>query len=79
MITIDHYSAVKTCIMIKMAKMDNRVPRQNDTVTVDGRTGSFAVIGIDSNQQDRRTKRHVNPVPCLQHTVGDHLLHWLKP
>jgi hypothetical protein len=31
-----------------MAKFEARVPKQNDTVTVAGRTGSFAVIGIDA-------------------------------
>jgi hypothetical protein len=31
-----------------MANLETRVPKQNDTVTVEGRTGSFAVIGIDA-------------------------------
>ena len=40
--------AVKTCIMLDMANLETRVPKQNDTVTVEGRAGSFAVIGIDA-------------------------------
>jgi hypothetical protein len=31
-----------------MAKFEPRVPKQSDTIMVAGRTGSFAVIGIDS-------------------------------
>ena len=31
-----------------MASLENRTPMQNDTVTVEGRTGRFAVIGIDA-------------------------------
>jgi hypothetical protein len=31
-----------------MLSLEDRVPKQNDTVTVEGRTGSFVVIGIDA-------------------------------
>lgn len=31
-----------------MANLETRVPKHNDTVTVEGRTGSFAIIGIDA-------------------------------
>jgi hypothetical protein len=31
-----------------MAILETRVPKQNDTVKVEGRTGSFVVIGIDA-------------------------------
>jgi len=31
-----------------MANLETRVPKHNDTVTVEGRAGSFAVIGIDA-------------------------------
>jgi hypothetical protein len=47
-VTIDHYSAVNNRILFEMASLENRAPKQNDTVTVAGRTGSFAVIGIDA-------------------------------
>jgi hypothetical protein len=38
----------KNCILFEMASLENRAPKHNDTVTVEGRTGSFAVIGIDA-------------------------------
>jgi hypothetical protein len=31
-----------------MANLENRIPKQNDSVTVEGRKGRFLVIGIDS-------------------------------
>jgi hypothetical protein len=31
-----------------MAIVETRTPKHNDTVTVEGRTGSFAVIGVDA-------------------------------
>jgi hypothetical protein len=31
-----------------MAILENRIPKQNDTVTVEGQTGSFVIIGIDA-------------------------------
>jgi hypothetical protein len=31
-----------------MTSPENRVPKQNETVTLEGRTGRFSVIGIDS-------------------------------
>ena len=31
-----------------MAILENRIPKQNDTVTVEGHTGSFVIIGIDA-------------------------------
>ena len=31
-----------------MASLENRAPKHNDTVTVEGRTGIFTVIGIDA-------------------------------
>jgi hypothetical protein len=31
-----------------VTSLENRVPKQNDTVTVAGRTGRLFVIGIDS-------------------------------
>ena len=34
-----------------MANLETRVPKQNDTITVAGRTGSFAVIGIDTTNK----------------------------
>ena len=30
-----------------MANLETRVPKQNDSVTVEGRAGRFLVIGID--------------------------------
>ena len=38
----------KNCIMCEMASLENRAPKQNDTVIVEGQTGSFVVIGIDA-------------------------------
>ena len=32
MFTIDHHFAVKTCTMLKMANVENRAPKQDDTV-----------------------------------------------
>jgi hypothetical protein len=34
--------------MFEMASLENRAPKQNDTLTVEGQTGSFVVIGIDA-------------------------------
>jgi hypothetical protein len=31
-----------------MANLENRIPKKNDSVTVEGRKGRFLVIGIDS-------------------------------
>jgi hypothetical protein len=31
-----------------MAILENRIPKQNDTVTVEGHMGGFVVIGIDA-------------------------------
>ena len=38
----------KNRILFEMPNLESRTPKQNDTVTVEGRTGSFAVIGIDA-------------------------------
>ena len=38
----------KNGILFDMASLENRAPKHNDTVTVEGRTGIFAVIGIDA-------------------------------
>ena len=47
-VTIDHILLSKNCILFEMASLENRAPKQNDTVTVEDRTGSFEVIGIDA-------------------------------
>ena len=51
MSSIDHHSAVNTFILLKMASLENRIPQHHDTVRVEGRTGSFAVIGIDATNK----------------------------
>jgi hypothetical protein len=45
---IDHHSRRQNLHHVEMANLETRTPKHNDTVTVEGRTGSFAVIGIDA-------------------------------
>ena len=48
---IDHHSRRQNLHHVDMANLETRVPKQNDMITVAGRTGSFAVIGIDTTNK----------------------------
>ena len=45
---IDHSFRRQNLYHVEMAVLETRTPKHNDAVTVEGRTGSFAVIGIDA-------------------------------
>ena len=45
---IDHHSRRQNLHPVDMANLETRVPKHNDTVTLEGGTGSFAVICIDA-------------------------------
>jgi hypothetical protein len=51
----------KNCILFEMASLENRVPKHHDTVTVEGRTGSFAVIGIDATNKTVEVRATLAP------------------
>ena len=44
----------------------NRVPKHNDTVTVEGRTGRFVVIGIDSLHETVEVRTTSAPITVVR-------------
>jgi len=49
----------------EMATLETRTPKQNETVTVEGRTGSFAVIGIDTTNKTVEVRAMLAPFVVL--------------
>jgi hypothetical protein len=62
---IDHHSRRQNLHHVDMANLETRVPKQNDTITVAGRTGSFAVIGIDTTNKTVEVRATFAPFVVL--------------
>ena len=62
-----------------MASLETRVPKHNDTVTLEGRTGSFAVIGIDAINKTVEVRATLAPYGVFVTPWATITSHWLKP
>jgi hypothetical protein len=62
-----------------MANVEPRAPKQNDTVTVKGQTGSFAVIGIDAINKTVEVRAALAPFGVFVTPWATITSHWLKP
>ena len=62
---IDHSFRRQNLHHVEMANLETRTPKHNDTVTVEGRTGSFPVIGVDTTNKTVEVRATVAPFVVL--------------